>query len=124
MKKVFDWAGIILLIVFLQCLCSCDVRSNKSHKQEYVVYNVPVYTTVYDIVYPDSMCRYTCTSHFKMVLGSYMGTNILRPKFPRCWPEWYDREKWEEDEPDIRTTAPIRLISSDVKYKKLRYKVR
>ena len=75
-KNIIDWIGIVLLILLLLCVVSCDIRSKDDEPME-KIYNIPVYTTVYDIIYPDSAYRYTCTSHIKMRTRSYKGTNYL-----------------------------------------------
>ena len=120
-KNIFDWIGIILLILLLLCIVSCDIRSNDEPREE--IYNIPVYTTVYDIIYPDSAYRYTCTSHIKMRTRSYKGTNYLEVAYDgynwrRYKPEWWN-DNWKE--PEISTTAPIRIVSITVKHKKLKY---
>ena len=111
MKKTnkIDWIGIILLILLLLYIVGCVIRSNDEPREE--IYNIPVYTTVYDIVYPD---RYTCTSHIKMRTSSYKGTNYLEVAYDgynwrRDKPVWWN-DDWKE--PNISTTAPIRIISS------------
>ena len=111
MKKTnkIDWIGIILLILLLLYIVGCVIRSNDEPREE--IYNIPVYTTVYDIVYPD---RYTCTSHIKMRTSSYKGTNYFEVAYDgynwrRDKPVWWN-DDWKE--PNISTTAPIRIISS------------
>ena len=85
-KNIIDWIGIILLILLLLYIV---IRSNDKPREE--IYNIPVYTTVYDIVYPDSAYRYTCTSHIKMCTSSYKGTNYLEAA--------YDSYNWHRDKP-------------------------
>ena len=76
MKKtnIIDWISIILLILLLLCIVSCDIRSNDEPREE--IYNIPVYTTVYDIIYPDSTYRYTCISY------TISAENTI--KYPKC----------------------------------------
>lgn len=114
--------GVLIFIAGLIFFGPDDKRANYRQPNDTVYYNIPIYTTVYEIVYPDSTYRYTCTSHLKMHLGSYRGTNSLRPDYPIAWhrnkPDWWD-DNWEE--PSISTTAPIRIVSESVSYKKTKY---
>ena len=122
-KDIIDGIGIVLLILLLLCVVSCDIRSNDEPREE--IYNIPVYTTVYDIIYPDSAYRYTCTSHIKMRTRSYKGTNYLEVAYDgynwrRDKPVWWN-DDWKE--PYISTTAPIRIISSTETRQKIKYKI-
>lgn len=114
--------GILIFIVGLISFGPDDKRANYRQPNDTVYYNIPIYTTVYEIVYPDSTYRYTCTSHIKLSLDSWRGTNTLQPNYPLNWrhekPEWWDDE-WEE--PRISTTAPIRIVSETVTHKKTKY---
>ena len=121
-KNIFDCIGIIILLLLAICVVSCDMRP-KEPRETIGYFNIPTYTTVYEIVYPDSTYRYTCTSHIKLELDSYKGTNYLRPNYGYNWrrykPEWWN-DNWKE--PEISTTAPIRIVSITVKHKKVKYK--
>ena len=113
-KNIIDWIAIILLIITIVMYRSCDIRSNDEQREE--IYNIPVYTTVYDMIYPDSAYRYTCTSHIKMRTSSYKGTNYLDLETAHDGYNWHrNKPVWQNDdwkEPNISTAAPIRIISS------------
>ena len=92
-----------------------------------VYYNVPTYTTVYEIVYPDSTYRYTAIHHSPSRLSSHKGSNFLYSKHHYRDP-FFDRERpdywideWNSSELNIETTAPIRIVSETVTYKKVKY---
>ena len=114
--------GIVFFLIGVLYFGPTDKPSNYYQENDTVYYNIPIYTTVYEIVYPDSTYRYTCTSHIKLSLDSWRGTNTLQPNYPLNWryekPEWWDDE-WEE--PRISTTAPIRIVSETVTHKKTKY---
>lgn len=113
-KNIIDWIAIILLIITIVMYRSCDIRSNDGQREE--IYNIPVYTTVYDMIYSDSAYRYTCTSHIKMRTSSYKGTNYLDLETAHDGYNWHrNKPVWQNDdwkEPNISTAAPIRIISS------------
>lgn len=121
--------GGILICIICTVMCSSDERdklSQKSEEVEYVYYNVPFYTTIYEIVYTDTVFRYTVVHHSPSSLTSHRGSNFLysathsgswADKRPEYW-----LDSWNKDELDVETTAPIRIISETVEYKKMRYK--
>ena len=113
-KNIIDWIAIILLIITIVMYRSCDIRSNDEPHEE--IYNIPVYTTVYDMIYSDSAYRYTCISHIKMRTSSYKGTNYLDLETAHDGYNWHrNKPVWQNDdwkEPNISTAAPIRIISS------------
>ena len=95
--------------------------------KKYVYYNVPTYTTVYDIVYPDSTYRYTAVHHSPSRLSSHKGSNFLYSKHHYRDP-FFDRERpdywvdeWNSSELSVETTAPIRIVSETVTHKKVKY---
>lgn len=96
--------------------------------KKYVYYDVPTYTTVYDIVYPDSTYRYTAVHHSPSRLSCRKGSNCLYSKrhykplllFDRERPDYWVDE-WNNSELNIETTAPIRIVSETVTHKKVRY---
>lgn len=99
--------------------------SKIKEKSEYVYYNVPTYTTIYEIVYPDSVWRYTVVHHSPSRLSSFRGTNFLYSEQhnPDSWgdrncPKYWKIE-WNKNELSVETTAPIRIVSEKVSYKKL-----
>ena len=116
--------GIITIIVCV--ICCGPMKQQTPPEPEYVYYNVPVYTTVYEIVYPDSIYRYTVVHHSPTELSSSRGSNYLYSRtHTGAWadhdePEYWLRE-WNKDEIDISTTAPIRIVSETVKYEKKKY---
>ena len=91
-----------------------------------VYYNVPTYTTVYDIIYPDTTYRYTAVHHSPSRLSSCKGSNFLcskryyRPHQNFERPDYWIDE-WNSSELSVETTAPIRIVSETVTYKKVKY---
>ena len=119
--------GIIISIIGLILILPMDKAENKDNENEkYVYYDVPTYTTVYDIVYPDSTYRYTAVHHSPSRLSSYRGTNSLcskryyRPHQNFERPDYWVDE-WNSSELSVETTAPIRIGSETVTYKKVKY---
>ena len=119
--------GIIISIIGLILILPMDKAENKDNENEkYVYYDVPTYTTVYDIVYPDSTYRYTAVHHSPSRLSSYRGTNSLcskryyRPHQNFERPDYWVDE-WNSSELSVETTAPIRIVSETVTYKKVKY---
>ena len=93
-----------------------------------VYYNVPTYTTVYEIVYPDTTYRYTAVHHSPSRLSSHKGSNFLYSKHHYRDP-FFDRERpdywvdeWNSSELSVETTAPIRIVSETVTHKKVKYR--
>lgn len=124
----FNWALAVFGFGLIICILGIiyfgpDTTKTNYQKDEYVYYDIPTYTTTYEIVYPDSAWRYTCTSHYKMMLSSHRGTNTLQPDYPLSWhrnnPVWYN-DNWKE--PYVSTTAPIRIIRDTVTYKRTKFK--
>ena len=103
---------------------------NKDDENEkYFYYNVPTYTTVYEIVYPDTTYRYTAVHHSPSRLSSYRGSNFLYSK--RHYGTLSDRKRpnywideWNSSELNVETTAPIRIVSETVTYKKVKYMIK
>ena len=94
--------------------------------KKYVYYDVPTYTTVYEIIYPDSTYRYTAVHHSPSRLGSYRGSNSLCSKSYYSPQQDFERpdywvDEWNSSELNVRTTAPIRIVSETVTHKKVRY---
>ena len=116
------------VLFFIVCLICCGpVKEKTAPEPEYIYYNVPTYTTIYEIVYPDSAYRYTAVHHSPSRLSSYKGTNSLYSAThdADCWGDrdrpdyWMD--EWNSSELDVSTTAPIRVVSETVKYEKKKY---
>ena len=126
------WGMVVLiggiLISGLMLIFPMDKAENKDDEnKKYVYYNVPTYTTVYEIVYPDSIYRYTAIHHSPSRLSSHKGSNFLYSKHHYRDP-FFDRERpdywideWNSSELNIETTAPIRIVSETVTYKKVKY---
>ena len=128
------WGLIVLvggILTFIICImmCSSDDRDSSTQKTEtveYIYHNVPFYTTIYEIVYPDTVFRFTAIHHSPSRLTSRRGSNSLySATHSGSWGDkrpdyWLD--SWNKDELDVSTTAPIRVISETVEYKKIRYK--
>ena len=120
--------GIIISIIGLILILPMDKAENKDNENEkYVYYDVPTYTTVYDIVYPDTTYRYTAVHHSPSRLSSHKGSNFLYSKHHYRDP-FFDRERpdywideWNSSELNIETTVPIRIVSETVTYKKVKY---
>ena len=98
--------------------------------KKYVYYDVPTYTTEYDIVYPDSTYRYTAVHHSPSRLSCRKGSNFLYSKhhygallFDRERPDYWIDE-WNSSELNIETTVPIRIVSETVTYKKVKYVIK
>lgn len=122
-------AGIILFFI---CLLNfgddktSNQTSNRKPESQYVFYDVPTYTTIYEIVYPDTVYRYTAVHHSPSRLSSHRGTNYLySTKHNRSWsddcPDYW-QEDWNKTEIDVSTTAPIRIVSETVECKKMKFK--
>ena len=116
--------GIIISLIGLMLILPIV---NAENKEKYVYYDVPTYTTVYDIVYPDSTYRYTAVHHSPSRLSSHKGSNFLYSKHHYRDP-FFDRERpdywvdeWNSSELSVETTAPIRIVSETVTYKKVKY---
>lgn len=128
------WGVIVLVggvLVFLLALLAMPNKDNvkNDNKNQYVYYNVPTYTTIYEIIYPDSVFRYTAVHHSPSRLSSHRGSNFLysaqhsgnlgdrdRPDY------WVD--EWNNSELNVETTAPIRIVSETVSYKKVKYVIK
>ena len=123
--------GIIISIIGLILILPMDKAENKDNENEkYVYYDVPTYTTVYDIVYPDSTYRYTAVHHSPSRLSCRKGSNLLYSKhhygallFDRERPDYWIDE-WNSSELNIETTVPIRIVSETVTYKKVKYVIK
>ena len=122
-------AGVILFFICLLYFGddqTSNQTSNRKPEAHYVFYDVPTYTTIYEIVYPDTVYRYTVVHHSPSKLSSSRGTNYLYSTThdgswaDECPDYWLDA--WNKDELNVSTTAPIRIVSETVKYKKTRYK--
>lgn len=116
--------GIIISLIGLMLILPIV---NAENKEKYVYYNVPTYTTVYEIVYPDTTYRYTAVHHSPSRLSSHKGSNFLYsehhyrdPFFDRDRPDYWVDE-WNNSELSVETTAPIRIVSETVTYKKVKY---
>ena len=126
MKNIFN----LVIILFISIICiSCN---NEYYKEKYVevYYNVPTYTTIYEIIYPDSVYRYTAIHHSPSKLASSRGSNYLYSRYydvnswgDRDCPKYWKNE-WNDKELNIETTAPIRIVSETVKYNKVKFKVK
>ena len=118
--------GIIISLIGLMLLI-VNAENKDDENKKYVYYDVPTYTTVYDIIYPDSTYRYTAVHHSPSRLSSHKGSNFLYSKhhygallFDRERPDYWIDE-WNSSELNIETTVPIRIVSETVTYKKVKY---
>ena len=118
---------IISLIGLMLILPIVNAEDKDDENKKYVYYNVPTYTTVYEIVYPDTTYRYTAVHHSPSRLSSHKGSNFLYSKHHYRDP-FFDRERpdywvdeWNNSELNVETTAPIRIVSETVTYKKVKY---
>ena len=119
---------IISLIGLMLILPIVNAEDKDDENKKCVYYNVPTYTTVYDIVYPDTTYRYTAVHHSPSRLSSHKGSNFLYSKHHYRDP-FFDRERpdywvdeWNNSELNVETTAPIRIVSETVTHKKVKYK--
>ena len=120
------------ILIFLPVLLAMPNKFNAENKDDenkkYVYYNVPTYTTVYEIIYPDSTYLYTAVHHSPSRLSCRKGSNFLYSKrhyrplllFDRNRPDYWIDE-WNSSELNIETTVPIRIVSETVTYKKVKY---
>ena len=122
--------GIIISIIGLIPIFPMDNAENKDDEnKKYVYYDVPTYTTIYEIVYPDSTYRYTAVHHSPSRLGSYRGSNFLHSKSYYSPQQDFERpdywvDEWNSSELNVRTTAPIRIVSETVTHKKVKYVIK
>ena len=121
------------ILVFLLGLLAMPNKGNAENKDDgnkkYVYYDVPTYTTVYEIVYPDSTYRYTAVHHSPSRLSSYKGSNFLYSEHHYGTLGDHDRpdywvDEWNSSELNVETTAPIRIISETVTHKKVKYVIK
>ena len=120
--------GILIFLPVLLAMPNKDNAENKDDEnKKYVYYDVPTYTTVYDIIYPDSTYRYTAVHHSPSRLSVRKGSNFLYSKhhyrdalFDCDRPDYWVDE-WNSSELNIETTVPIRIVSEKVTYKKVKY---
>lgn len=121
------------ILVFLPVLLAMPNKDNAENKDDenkkYVYYDVPTYTTIYEIVYPDSTYRYTAVHHSPSRLGSYRGSNFLCSKSYYSPQQHFERpdywvDEWNGSELNVRTTAPIRIVSETVTHKKVKYVIK
>ena len=119
--------GILVFLLGLLAMPNNDKAENKDDEnKKCVYYNVPTYTTVYEIVYPDTTYRYTAVHHSPSRLGSYRGSNFLCSKSYYSPQQDFERpdywvDEWNNSELNVRTTAPIRIVSETVSHKKVKY---
>ena len=119
--------GIIISIIGLIVILPMDKAENKdAENNKSVYYDVPTYTTIYEIVYPDTTYRYTAVHHSPSRLSSYRGTNSLCSKSYHRPLQDFERpdywvDEWNSSELNVGTTAPIRIVSETVTYKKVKY---
>ena len=119
--------GIIISIIGLILILPMDKAENKdAENKKCVYYDVPIYTTVYEIVYPDTTYRYTAVHHSPSRLSSCKGSNFLCSKSYYSPQQDFERpdywvDEWNSSELNVRTTAPIRIVSETVTHKKVRY---
>ena len=118
---------IISLIGLMLILPIVNAEDKDDENKKYVYYDVPTYTTVYDIIYPDSTYRYTAVHHSPSRLSVRKGSNFLYSKhhyrdalFDCDRPDYWVDE-WNSSELNIETTVPIRIVSEKVTYKKVKY---
>ena len=123
--------GILVFLLGLLAMPNKDNAENKDDENKKYVHNdVPTYTTVYDIIYPDSTYRYTAVHHSPSRLSVREGSNFLYSKHHYRDP-FFDRERpdywvdeWNSSELSVETTAPIRIVSETVTYKKVKYVIK
>ena len=122
--------GILIFLPVLLAMPNKDNAENKDDEnKKYVYYDVPTYTTIYEIVYPDSTYRYTAVHHSPSRLGSYRGSNFLCSKSYYSPQQDFERpdywvDEWNSSELNVRTTAPIRIVSETVTHKKVKYVIK
>lgn len=122
--------GILVFLLGLLAMPNKDNAENKDDgNKKYVYYDVPTYTTVYEIVYPDSTYRYTAVHHSPSRLSSYKGSNFLYSEHHYGTLSDHDRpdywvDEWNSSELNVETTAPIRIISETVTHKKVKYVIK
>lgn len=134
-NNAFVWEIVVTCIFIIVVIAGTvifskpDASTRKENNEQYVYYNVPIYTTVYEIVYPDSIYRYTAIHHSPSNLSSHRGSNFLY-SIKHDSDNWGDRERpdywldeWNKSELDVSTTAPIRIVSETVTYKKTKYRI-
>ena len=117
----------IFIIGLILILAMVNAENKDDENKKYVYYDVPTYTTVYDIIYPDSTYRYTAVHHSPSRLRVRKGSNFLYSKrhygpllFDGDRPDYWVDE-WNSSELNIETTVPIRIVSETVTYKKVKY---
>ena len=118
---------IISLIGLMLILPIVNAEDKYDENKKYVYYNVPTYTTVYEIVYPDTTYRYTAVHHSPSRLSSRRGSNFLYSEHYYGTLGEHDRpdywvDEWNSSELNVETTAPIRIVSETVTHKKVKYK--
>ena len=119
--------GILVFLLGLLAMPNNDNAENKDDEnKKCVYYNVPTYTTVYEIVYPDTTYRYTAVHHSPSRLSSHKGSNFLYSEHYYGTLGEHDRpdywvDEWNSSELNVETTAPIRIVSETVTYKKVKY---
>jgi hypothetical protein len=122
--------GILVFLLGLLAMPNKDNAENKDDEnKKYVYYDVPTYKTIYEIVYPDSTYRYTAVHHSPSRLGSYRGSNFLHSKSYYSPQQDFERpdywvDEWNSSELNVRTTAPIRIVSETVIHKKVKYVIK
>ena len=122
--------GILIFLPVLLAMPNKDNAENKDDEnKKYVYYDVPTYTTIYEIVYPDSTYCYTAVHHSPSRLGSYRGSNFLHSKSYYSPQQDFERpdywvDEWNSSELNVRTTAPIRIVSETVTHKKVKYVIK
>ena len=122
--------GILIFLPVLLAMPNKDNAENKDDEnKKYVYYDVPTYTTIYEIVYPDSTYRYTAVHHSPSRLGSYRGSNFLYSKSYYSPQQDFERpdywvDEWNNSELNVETTAPIRIVSETVTHKKVKYVIK
>ena len=120
--------GIIIFLIGMMYEEN-KAKNKDDENEEYFYYNVPTYTTVYEIVYPDTTYRYTAVHHSPSRLRSYKGSNFLYSKRhyrtlgDRKRPDYWIDE-WNSSELNVETTAPIRIVSETVTHKKVKYLIK
>ena len=120
---------IISLIGLMLILPIVNAEDKDDENKKYVYYNVPTYTTVYEIVYPDTTYRYTAVHHSPSRLSSRRGSNFLYSEHYYGTLGEHDRpdywvDEWNSSELNVGTTAPIRIVSETVTYKKVKYVIK
>jgi hypothetical protein len=120
--------GIIIFLIGMM-YGGNKAKNKDDENEEYFYYNVPTYTTVYEIVYPDTTYRYTAVHHSPSRLSSYKGSNFLYSERhygtlgDRKRPDYWIDE-WNSSELNVETTAPIRIVSETVTHKKVKYLIK